>query len=144
MQSFQHLAPLMMERDFMSNDSRVWYALDINAESSLASCSPPRPSNCGVAFAELWQLLQWDEFNIFRFQAYQSTKKSSFPSSGACKGGPSISHLTATSTSVLASLNLADPLAFSTSPSSNSIGRNSEHDRPSFLTPSWNLFMSSN
>jgi hypothetical protein len=53
MQSFQHLAPLMMDKDFMSKDSLVWYALDIRAESSFANCSPPRPSNCGVALAEL-------------------------------------------------------------------------------------------
>lgn len=102
---FQHLLPFNIH-----NCPRSKALLDLYAEArlfaiSLAKSSPPRPSKSGVAFAE------------------QSTKNSILPSFGLSDAGMSISSFTATNTSVLASLNLAEPKACDTIFVSSSMGR---------------------
>lgn len=63
---------------------------------------------------------------ITKFQIiwpYQSTKNSILPSLGFSANGKSTSSLTATNTSVLASLILDEPKACDTTPVSSSMGR---------------------
>lgn len=99
--------------------------------SSAANFSPPRPSNAGVAFAELRQTkkiknqiphqmsTKKSQFNI---QYYQSTKNSILPSLGVSGSGVSISTFTHAKISELAKRKRADPLALLTMSISNSKG----------------------
>lgn len=105
------------------------WAKERKRPSSAANCSPPRPSNAGVALAELvtrnktnGTCLQKLYNSIIVNNNYQSTKYSIFPSLGASGSGVSISTFTHTKTSELANRKRADPLALLTMSISNSNG----------------------